>query len=127
MLHEYKKFLFRGNLLELATAFILGVAFAAVVSALADDVIMGTVARVLDLEGVAELRIGPVLVGTFIAALLTFVIVATVLFFVMRAAARFQRSDEPPVPEDVLLLREIRNLLRSDREPHVGTGTPEPL
>lgn len=96
-------------------AFVLGVAFSGVVGALADDVIMGTIARYLDLESVAELTVGPVLVGTFAAALLTFVIVATALFLVLRAAARFQRSDEIVTPDtdEVILLREIRDLLEA--------------
>jgi large conductance mechanosensitive channel len=117
MLDEYKQFLFRGNLLDLAVAFVLGVAFASMVSAFADDVIMGTIARYLDLEGVADLAIGPVLVGTFIAAALTFLIVATVLFFVLRAAARFQRAPEAETPDtdEVILLREIRDLLKAER------------
>jgi large conductance mechanosensitive channel len=116
MLKEYKEFLFRGNLLDLAVAFVLGVTFSAVVSALADDVIMGTIARFFDLEGIAEITIGPVLVGTFIAALLTLLIVATVLFFVLRAAGRYRRSAEPETPDsdEVLLLREIRDLLRAE-------------
>ena len=117
MLKEYKEFLFRGNLLDLAVAFVLGVAFSAVVSALADDVIMGTIARYLDLESLADITLGPVLVGTFIGALLTFLIVATVLFFLLRAAARYQRSAEVETPDtdEVLLLREIRDLLDAQR------------
>ena len=115
MLREYKEFLFRGNLLDLAVAFVLGIAFAGVVGALADDVIMGTIAGYMDIEVIADIAIGPVLVGTFLAALLTFLIVATVLFFVLRAAARFQRSDEVETPDsdEVLLLREIRDLLEA--------------
>lgn len=121
MLAEYKAFLLRGNLVQLATAFILGVAFNAIVQALANDVIMGTIAQWIGLDNLAEMTIGPVLVGTFVGALLSFVIVATVLFFVVRAAARFQREEEQveaaavPDPEDVLLLREIRDLLASQR------------
>jgi large conductance mechanosensitive channel len=117
MLKEYREFLFRGNLLDLAVAFVLGVAFSSVVSALADDVIMGTIARYLDLGGIADLTIGPVLVGTFVAAVLPFVIVATVLFFLLRAAARFQRSPDAETPDsdEVLLLREIRDLLKVER------------
>lgn len=114
MLAEYKAFLFRGNLLDLATAVILGGAFGAVVAALANDVIMGTIARQLDLASLAELTLGPVLVGTFIAALLTFVIIALVMFFVLRAASRFiPPPDAEPGPDsdEVVLLREIRDLL----------------
>lgn len=112
---EYKEFLFRGNLLDLATAFVLGAAFNAVVSALAQDVIMGTVATFLDLEGIQEITIGIVRVGPFLAATLSFVVVATVMFFVIRAARRFDPPppDETPTPDtdEVILLREIRDAL----------------
>jgi large conductance mechanosensitive channel len=113
MLAEYKAFLLRGNVLDLAVAFVLGAAFSAVVRALADDVIMGTIARYLDLAGLEDMTVGPVLVGTFLSALLTLLIVGTVLFFVLRAAARFRRADEAEIPDsdEVVLLREIRDLL----------------
>lgn len=121
MLTKYKAFLFRGNLLDLAVAFVLGLAFNAIVQALANDVVLGTIAGLFDLSSLAEVRIGPVVVGTFLGALLNFVIVATVLFVVIQAAERFQR-DEPaaaeptPVPSDeVVLLREIRDALQASR------------
>lgn len=119
MLAEYKAFLFRGNLLDLAVAFILGVAFSAVVSSLADDVIMGAVAGLIGLDDVSALRWGPVKIGLFLAAVLNFVIVATVLFFIMRAAKRFHRAPVEATPVDsdeVVLLREIRDELRA-RQP----------
>lgn len=115
MLKEYKAFLFRGNLLDLAVAFILGVAFAAVVTSLANDVIMAGVAGLLGLDDVAALRAGAVKYGAFLAALLNFIIVATVMFLLMKAAQRYQRApvDEAPAESDeVILLREIRDALR---------------
>ena len=121
MWQEYKAFLFRGNLLELATAFILGLAFNAIVQALANDVILGTIAEMVGLDNIMAMTIGPVLVGTLIGAVISFVIVATVLFFVVRAAGRYRRAEEaaeeeaPGPPEDVALLREIRDLLVEQR------------
>ena len=117
MLAEYKAFLLRGNLLDLAVAFVLGAAFNTVVSALANDVIMATVAGLLDLEGVEQMRWGPLHVGSFLAALVTFVVVATVLFLLIRAARNFDRPDQDDVPapdsDEVILLREIRDELRA--------------
>lgn len=117
MLAEYKAFLLRGNLLDLAVAFVLGAAFNTVVSALANDVIMATVAGLLDLEGVEQMRLGPLHVGSFLAALITFVVVATVLFLLIRAARTFDRPDpdDAPAPDsdEVILLREIRDELRA--------------
>lgn len=120
MWQEYKDFLFRGNLLELAAAFILGVSFNAVVQALANDVILGTIAAMIGLDSIMEMTIGPVLVGTLIGAVLSFLVVATVLFLVLRASVRFRRRqrvpDEPALePEDIALLREIRDLLAEPR------------
>jgi large conductance mechanosensitive channel len=120
MLQEYKAFLFRGSLLDLAVAFILGAAFNAVVQSLANDVIMAAVAGVFGLDNVEALAAGPVLIGRFLAAVLSFVIIATVLFAIIKAAARFQRppadGESPaPDPEDVVLLREIRDALVARR------------
>ncbi len=119
MLAEYKAFLFRGNLLDLAVAFILGAAFNAVVQSFANDVIMEAVAGLFGLDGVEALAIGPILIGRFLAALLSFVIVATVLFVLIKAAARFVRPpvEEVPAPDsdEVVLLREIRDALVAQR------------
>ena len=117
MLREYKEFLFRGNLLELAVAFILGAAFNAVVQSFSSDIIMESVAGLFGLDNVERLTAGPMLVGRFLAALLSFVIIATVLFLLIKAAARFQRPDDTPAPDpdEVVLLREIRDALRAGR------------
>jgi large conductance mechanosensitive channel len=77
-------------LLDLAVAFILGAAFNAVVQPLARDVIMGPISRLLRFDNIAAFEVDGILLGSFLAALLSFVVVATVLFFVIRAAARFQ-------------------------------------
>ena len=119
MWQEYKAFLVQGNLIELATAFVLGVAFNAIVQALANDVVLGTIAGLIGLDSIMDMTIGPVLVGTFLGAVLSFIIVATVLFFVLRGVTRLRRRTEEaeeaaepePDPEDVVLLREIRDLL----------------
>lgn len=119
MLREYKEFLFRGNLLDLAVAFILGVAFNAVVQSFANDIIMEAVAGLFGLDSVEAMTAGPMLIGRFLAALLSFVIIATVLFAIIRAAARFQRPDvdDTPAPDsdEVMILREIRDELRASR------------
>jgi large conductance mechanosensitive channel len=119
MWQEYKAFLFRGNLLDLAVAFILGVAFNAVVQSFANDVIMAIVAGWFDVSDVEALRIGSVQIGLFLSALLSFVLIATVLFFVMRLARQLDRPppEASPAPEsdEVILLREIRDVLQQRR------------
>ncbi len=117
MLAEYKAFLFRGNLLDLAVAFILGAAFNAVVQSFASDVIMAGVADLVGFDDVAAMKVGPVLIGRFLATLLSFVIIATVLFAIIKAAERFVRPpvDQVPTPDsdEVVLLREIRDALQT--------------
>jgi len=121
MFNEFKQFVFRGNLFDLAVAFILGVAFASVVTAFTDGIIMAFIAAAVgepSFDGVIlEVGDGQILVGTFLTALANFLLVASVLFVLMKAAQRVQRSkdptDEPPVPSDeTVLLTEIRDLLR---------------
>ena len=117
MLQEYKAFLFRGNLLDLAVAFILGAAFNTVVQSLANDVIMAGVAGIFGLDSVAEITLGPMLIGLFLSAVLSFVIIATVLFAIIKAATRLQKpppaESDVPEPDDIVLLREIRDALRA--------------
>lgn len=122
MLHRYKAFLFRGNLLDLAVAFILGVAFAAVVTAFTDGVVMALIAAVFGQPSfdavIWHVGDGQILVGEFLTALVNFLLVASVLFFLVEAAARFQRrpeEEETPDSDEVLVLREIRDLLQRSR------------
>jgi len=92
MLTEFRDFALKGNLLELAVAFVLGIAFAAVVGSLVDDVIMNLVAAAfgepvfsglsLTLNG-AEIRY-----GAFLTAVASFLIVALALFLIVTAARR---------------------------------------
>jgi large conductance mechanosensitive channel len=116
MLEEYKKFLFRSNLIDLAVAFILGAAFNTVVQSLAKDVIVAPIAGMLQFRDVAQWKVGGISIGSFLAALLSFVVVATVLFVIVKAAAHFQRPhpQDIPVPDsdEVVLLREIRDALQ---------------
>jgi len=123
VLDDFKAFLFRGNLLDLAVAVILGVAFGAVVTAFTDGILMAFIAAVFGQPSFDSITIGlgdgALLIGVFLTALMSFVIVAGVLFLVLKAAERAQRAEvdpaaEAPVPTDeAILLAEIRDLLRS--------------
>ncbi|HEV7886495.1 MAG TPA: large conductance mechanosensitive channel protein MscL [Acidimicrobiales bacterium] len=128
MFKEFKQFLFRGNLLDLATAVIIGVAFNAVVSSLVGDVITPLIAAVGGKPDFGDLVLhvgdGAVKYGSFLNAVLHFVIVAAVLFAVLKAAVRAQKlrattdvgpQDAPPPSDEAVLLAEIRDLLRVQR------------
>lgn len=105
----FKNFLLRGNLIEIAVAFIMGAAFATVVTAfvtLLTDVLPGTGTAFDDDEPL----------GSFLNALIAFVLLAAVVYFFIvmpytKAKERYFPSPEPGEPADVALLTEIRDLL----------------
>jgi large conductance mechanosensitive channel len=92
LLQGFREFALRGNLLELAVAFVLGVAFAAVVTSLVDDVIMNFIAAIAGEPNFSELTFGvgdgEIRYGAFLTALVTFLIIAFVLFLIVRAVER---------------------------------------
>jgi large conductance mechanosensitive channel len=89
MLKEFKQFALRGNLLDLAIAFVLGVAFSAVVTSLVDDVIMNVIAAVIGKPDFSDLTfsLGDAVIryGAFLTALVTFLIIAWALFLIVKA------------------------------------------
>jgi large conductance mechanosensitive channel len=94
---EFKAFVMRGNLLELAAAFIMGVAFAGVVSAFTEGIIGGVIAAIVgepsfDSVGVT-INDGFIAIGSFLQAVLNFVMVAWVLFLVIRAFNRLPKEE----------------------------------
>jgi len=90
MLRDFKEFALRGNLLELAVAFVLGIAFAAVVTSFVDDIVMQIVAGVVGKPDFSELTFsigdGVIRYGSFLTAVVTFLIIAWVLFLIVKAA-----------------------------------------
>ena len=112
----FKNFLLRGNLIELAVAFIMGTAFATVVTATV-ALIMGLIGKAGGEPDFSAWKPGGLLVGAWLTALVSFLIIAIVVYFAIvmpytKAKARyFPATDEPGTPEDVALLTEIRDLL----------------
>ena len=101
MLTEFKKFALRGNVVELAVAVILGLAFNAVVQSFANDILMALIGGILGQPnfGALTLEIGDAVVayGAFINAVVNFLIVAFALFLVVKAFNRLSgKEDEPP-------------------------------
>jgi large conductance mechanosensitive channel len=92
MLRDFKEFALKGNLLELAVAFVLGLAFAAVVTSLVNDVIMQLVAAIFGKPDFSNLTFsigdGVIRYGSFLTAVVTFLIIAWVLFLIVKAAQR---------------------------------------
>jgi large conductance mechanosensitive channel len=123
MFSEFRKFILRGNVIDLAVAVVLGAAFGAIVTSLTNDILMPLVGILLGGVDFASLsvQVGSAVLayGKFIQAIINFLIVGLALFFVVKAvnkAMDFRKKAEAPVapaapPEDVVLLREIRDLL----------------
>ena len=135
----FKAFIARGNVLDLAVAVIIGAAFATIVASLTDDIIMPVVGALtggLDFSN-HYLRLGPIPdgyvgattyaalkaagvpmlgYGKFLTTLVNFLILAFIIYRMVKAAQRVIPADEPATPlpsEEVLLLREIRDTLKS--------------
>ncbi|MFL6843486.1 MAG: large conductance mechanosensitive channel protein MscL [Allosphingosinicella sp.] len=137
----FREFLARGNVLDLAVAVIIGAAFATIVTSLTDDIIMPVVGWLFggldfsnyfirlgdipagfkgdpnDYAALKEAGVAMLGYGQFLTALVNFVILAFIIYRLVKAAARMQRpaaEAAPPVPTDELLvLREIRDELRT--------------
>ena len=127
MLKDFKQFLMRGNVVDLAVAVVIGTAFGAVVKSFADDFIGGMIAAAggvpdFSKEGI-DISGTNVIYGTTITATLNFLIVAAVVYFAVvvpmtHLAKRRGADAETPVPSDeAVLLTEIRDLLRSQQRP----------
>ena len=140
MLREFRDFIARGNVLDLAVAVIIGAAFATITTSLTEDIIMPVVSWIFggldfsskfvilgnvpdsyhgSLTDYAALKAAGVAMlgwGQFLTVLINFIILAFVIFMIVRTANRMKRKAEAaapaPDPEEVLLLREIRDSLK---------------
>jgi large conductance mechanosensitive channel len=111
----FKNFILRGNLVELAVAFVMAAAFAAVVTATV-GLLMDIVGKIGGSPDFSDYTPGGVGVGAWITAVISFLIMAAVVYFVIVkpytvAKERYFPSPEPGTPEDIKLLQEIRDLL----------------
>lgn len=127
---EFKEFISRGNVLDMAVGVIVGGAFTAIVTSLVNDILMPLIGLLTGGADFSSLKVtvgnpigdvAPATInyGMFIQQVVNFLIVAFVIFAVIKSINKFRRKDEPaeePVPEsetpeEVLLMREIRDLL----------------
>ncbi len=119
---EFKEFISRGSVIDLAVAVVIGGAFTKIVNSLVDDIIMpiiGVIIGGINFEnlmltvGTAEIKY-----GMFIQAVVNFLLIAIVIFTIIKAINKFKKKEEekpeePAAPsEDIVLLTEIRDLLR---------------
>ena len=116
MLREFREFISRGNLVELAVAVILGLAFNAVVQSLVADVFTPVIAAIFGQPDFSAITIpvgeSEIRIGNFLNALIAFVITAFVLFLAVKAYNRAFPKEEETGPTEIELLTDIRNELR---------------
>lgn len=131
MIQEFKTFVMRGNVVDLAVGVVIGAAFGKVVTSLVDQIIMPPIGMLTGGVDFSQLRwvlkpannadpahkVAEVAIqyGTFINTLIQFLIIAFAIFLVIKAINRMAQKQEavPATPEDVQLLREIRDTLKS--------------
>jgi large conductance mechanosensitive channel len=125
--NEFKAFILKGNVVDLAVGVVIGAAFGKVVEAVVGSIINPMIALANHLPGIAIKVADQKGFGDFVNAVLTFMVVAAVVFFLIvkpmnllvamtKRQAEERPSDPPPMPEDVKLLMEIRDLLKAQKQ-----------
>ena len=129
MWKEFKQFAIKGNVMDLAVAVIIGAAFGKIITSIVNDVIMpvlGLIIGGIDFSGlkivltpaVGDTAEVAILYGTFIQTVVDFLLVALSVFFVVKLLSKFKKKEEEKPetpaapPQDVVLLTEIRDLLK---------------
>ena len=127
LLKDFRAFIMRGNVLDLAVAVVIGIAFNAVVNSLVNDVIMQIIAAILGKPNFNNLTFtigdGIIYYGRFLTALVNFLIIAATLFVIVRSFEELQKRRrasgevaQEEVSDEVVLLAEIRDLLRARQD-----------
>ena len=120
LVQEFKDFAFKGTVVDLAVAVIIGGAFGKIVSSFVDDVItpllLNPALKAAGAENIAQLTWNGVQYGNFLSAVLSFLVIAMVLFMVIKAVNKVNKpAVAPPAgpTDDQVLLTEIRDLLKN--------------
>ncbi|WP_408641694.1 large conductance mechanosensitive channel protein MscL [Solicola gregarius] len=120
MLKGFKDFIMRGNLVELAVAFVIGIAFAAVVTSLVDNIIMPLIGKIGGQPDFSGIEVADIPVGQFINDFVAFLIISAAVYFLVvvpynKFNEKFRKGDEiDATPPDIALLTEIRDILSAD-------------
>jgi large conductance mechanosensitive channel len=133
MLQEFKEFIARGNVFDMAVGIIIGAAFTAIVNSLVGDILMPVIGMLMSgidfsdkfialdgqtyasLQAAKDAGAAVMTYGIFVNAVINFLIVAFVIFMLVKQVNKLKKAppaEAPATPEDVLLLREIRDSLR---------------
>lgn len=126
MIKEFKEFISKGNVMDMAVGIIIGGAFTAIVNSLVDSILMPIIGAISGGKSVADMSItvgnAAIGYGAFLQAIIDFLLIAFVLFMIIKAlnkakAAVVKEKEEAPAepeetPADIALLTEIRDLLK---------------
>lgn len=129
---EFKAFILKGNVVDLAVGVVIGASFGKVVESVVKDLITPLIGMFGGQPDFSAVRLGPLGIGNFINTIVAFLILAAVIFFCvikpmnfLMAVAKKKAEAAPdgpaPVPDDVKLLMEIRDLLKQQQ-----SGIPKP-
>ncbi len=135
MFEEFKAFINKGNVLDLAVGVLIGAAFGKIISSFTDDILMPVIGMITgggvdfsskfialsdvpegtgnSLDAVKKAGVNVFAYGSFVTALINFLILAFVIFMIVRSANKMmKRAEDAGTPEDILLLREISESLK---------------
>ena len=125
-LAEFKTFVLRGNVIDLAVAVVIGAAFNKIVSSLVDTIMMPAISLMLDTVNLSglEVHVGPSAIryGVFLQNSIDFLLIALSIFIAIKVMNGLKRRQEerpeeaPKPPEDIVLLREIRDALEKSEK-----------
>ena len=127
MIKEFKEFIARGNVIDMAVGVIIGGAFGKIVTSIVNDVLMpliGVVSGGIDFTGLSfKIKDAEIKYGNFLQNVIDFLIIAFCIFILVKIVNKVTKKKEQPVeekpapkPEDVVLLEEIRDLLKQKEE-----------
>ena len=125
MLKDLKEFLLRGNVVDLAVGVIIATAFGAIVTSFVNDIItpllLNPALKAAKVDRIAELSWNGVAYGSFLSAIINFIVVGTVLFFVVKGIEKAQNlrkkeeaEEAPAGPTELEVLQEIKALLEKN-------------
>lgn len=121
MWKDFKEFAFKGNVLDLAVAVVIGAAFGNIVTSLVENIIISLLGILLGDIDFTSIKLGELLIGNFLQSVFNFLVIAFSIFIFIRLLSRFKRKedvvaatqDAPPVDSKKVLLEEIRDLLKN--------------
>lgn len=116
---EFKEFALTGNVFDMAIGFILGGAVSALVKSLVDNIISPIIGMLFGAPDFSNIMLGSIMIGSFINAIIAFLILAFILFMMVKGINKLKKKEvvvevEPVLSNEEILLTEIRDLLKKN-------------